>query len=178
MTKRTIYHGTSQESYYNIIKKGFEDKYCIWNCSDDNNTYFYDLKKCIDLDCLDKNSTISRTFESAQIASALRASLGNKMYVIEVEIDDKYIEEDYSCENMDLAVCVDNEYLNKYGKIKNIYSCKYDPFIRYFVLKGIINNDYLNKLNITEQEENLIKNISEECYIDELFDFDFKMEDN
>lgn len=183
--KKLYYHGTSLESFRNIIKNGFNnDDFSNWTCSGNNTTYFHDLEKYIECgeveDREDKRLVIERAFESGQIAAACQKSKETSIVVLEFEFDDEEIdiEDDNSCQNMDcIASCIDNDDIDIDKHLKNVYICNYNPNLWMFVIASIIDYNYFNIDNFTDleiQALELISKVDTTNIHEELSYFDFR----
>lgn len=176
---KTLFHGTTKDNYLNIVANGFNPTNESWNCSSDTDIYFYDLDKAEqDETEYKKDECIRYAFESAQTAASIQGFKGTDLVVLEVEIDNEYAEDDYSCENMaDRATQVGIDYLQKYGKVTNVYICnEYNPFLRFFYISFILDNQYANTWRFNELETAALQAISE-CEgmnIEELLEFNWE----
>jgi len=154
---KTLFHGTTFDNYLDIVKNGFNSYNKIWNCSGDEDVYFYDLDKN-DGDNMNEKShnCIHDAFTNGAISASLNGYNKNSLVVIEYSINREYVYDDYSCQNMNHVASVVNSYdLIKYGTIKNVYiMTTYNPHFRFFYLASIFHNNYLNTgiLNRSELE--------------------------
>jgi len=145
MSKVKLYHGTTIDNYESILKNGFGDESIIWTyASDSDYTYFWnpkELKKVEGLDTVEEAISYAkdRAAESAKIAGAIFKSKSDKIIVLEVEVDSKFVSDDDSCENMKGAVKVCNENL-KALNIKNVYRCDFLPTMSLVYLIGLLKN--------------------------------------
>lgn len=167
--KQVLYHGTTKEAYESILKEGFGEGKTVWNCSDNDVTYFFTEEKVKKSERLDdedeeeiQNRCIERALESAQLTAAFSGSQFQELYVLKIEIDDEEIEiyDDESCPNMkDIASYVENE------NLKNItfetYVCKtgYNPCMRVFYLQNWYNHDYADLSCLSDMEEEALEAI-------------------
>ena len=185
MAKRILYHGTTAENWENIKEHGFSSPVITWECSDDEMTYFYDFLKHQEAmgneeEELDSRQTISTCFEQASITASVNKYLRTDLVVIEVEMDDEFIEGDDSCYNKESngAVQVENRDLNMYGKITNVFTTDdYQPYMSGLYIMGFVNNNNGIDLNLDKwsgREIDFLEKMAEsEFYMEELFDFDF-----
>ena len=160
MKKIKLYHGTSKESYDNIIKNGFSsDKKMVWNCSYEEGMHFFDIRKGDGDNIKDKiNDCIYNGFFSAGISASVQNSLSNELYVFELSIDSDFIEDDYSCKNMsEIASYVDCEYL-KLSDITAIYKAIdfYSPALKLAHLASVYDSEYLN-IELSKIEQNAME---------------------
>ena len=165
----SLFHGTTFEGGMNIPVNGYNPDTNIWNCSDEMKMYFYFpltiLNRDFDLDedeaeesdwenaqfkCMDLAK------ESGQIAEAFSESPHNYSCVIEFRFPDTdenmrevydYIEEDYSCPNMECANCIGIGIINKAIKEKRCeIIVHYFPFyskLSLFYLVPLTKNQFL-----------------------------------
>jgi hypothetical protein len=183
MTK--IYHGTTMENYESILKDGFQhDTDCLtWdNASDSDYIYFWnpkDVKKAY----LNDDSTMQEAIEeskrqaaeSAKITAAVFKSRYERVVILEMEVNSKYISPDDSCENMSGAVKVNCDNL-KPSMIKNVYYSDFVPSASLFYLVGLIDNQNIDLYNhLSSIEINLLNQLKgidlpEEFYFSEVYD--------
>ena len=170
-----LFHGTTEENYKSIMKNGFnwDFKRLVWNCSDEDATYFYnELKQEMDTEEENINECIYLAFQNAGITAAQNKYMGNKLIVLEFDIKPELIHNDSSCQNMENASFVYDEDLKGLKPI-NVYSQAYNPFLRLFYL---IDNEYLNN-DLTEEEEYIFKQIKENgLYIEDLIKYEWDEE--
>ena len=165
----SMFHGTTFEGGQNIPIHGYNPGTNIWNCSDEMKMYFYFpltiLNRDFDLDedeaeesdwenaqfrCMDLAK------ESGQIAEAFSESSHYYSCVIEFRFPDTdenmkevydYIEEDYSCPNMELANAIGIGIINKAIKEKRCeIIVHYFPFyskLSLFYLVPLTKNQFL-----------------------------------
>ena len=108
-----LYHGTSYESFLDIIKNGFNPENKTWNCSEDNTTYFYSLEVLQD-EC----EAISLAAQNGKIAAALQGSKKDIIIIIEYETSEEEIDLDQSCEHPpEGAVCIRNADKNRITRV-------------------------------------------------------------
>lgn len=165
----SLFHGTTFEGGKDIPVNGYNPDTNIWDCSDEMKMYFYFpltiLNREFDLDedeaeesewenaqfkCMDLAK------ESGQIAEAFSESPHNYSCVIEFRFPDTdenmrevydYIEEDYSCPNMECANCIGIGIINKAIKEKRCeIIVHYFPFyskLSLFYLVPLVKNQFL-----------------------------------
>ena len=174
---KKLFHGTTKVNYAKIAKEGFKPNSKTWICSNDSLIYFYDTDKS---DCdYDKNTDcINNAFESAKITAALQGQLDTELIVFEIDIEDKYVEDDGSCINMDtIASEVHIDDLAEYGKVKNIYkSNSYNPHLRLFYIANLVrNNEYINSNILSDLERRACEIIpSDNEIIEDLYNLDWE----
>lgn len=185
---QSLFHGTSFEAAQDILKNGFKDADTVWNCSDDNSTYFWSLQRVIELDEISadddleyqKHSVITRAFESATIPASLY-STANKIIVLEIEFPDDFeIEPDTSCDNMETsgAVEINNSDVNQYGKIVAIHTADFSPRLSLYYLSGLVKNHYIDLTDYLSQYEIAVCESLNQAglFIDDLLDFEYDTE--
>lgn len=165
----SLFHGTTFEGGKDIPVNGYHPNNTIWGCSDEMKMYFYFpltiLNREFDLDedeaeeaewenaqfkCMDLAK------ESGQIAEAFSENPHNYSCVIEFRFPDTdenmrevydYIEEDYSCPNMECANCIGIGIINKAIKEKRCeIVVHYFPFyskLSLFYLIPLVKNQFL-----------------------------------
>ena len=132
------YHGTTYENYLEIIKNnGFEyTGIKTWNCSEDDSTYFYTFDKVKKYQDLEEEANeyitqraIESAFESARISASVQKSTSNKIIVLELEIDDDLLDDDFSCPNMDnIASFVMSDEIDFKNCLLNVYKSDVTEF--------------------------------------------------
>lgn len=142
--KKTVFHGTTYQNYLSIIENGFDKQIstATWDVSDDSMIYLWDLSKCEEYDTEEENRNflIRSAIESAQITAAVNNETDNRLVVLEMEIDDELLEDDWSCENMSYSSCVHESDIDS-NNISTVYdSYNYNPSWRLFYLQGLTKN--------------------------------------
>lgn len=164
-----FFHGTSYDNYIKIKENGFgTSKPVVWDCSDEEVTYMYDLTKFIEVEGYDDNdleyqiyACTGRCNESAQITAALQESNYNSTVVFEFEVPDEYFDEfedyilpDLSCPHMEDcgAVTINSNTLNIFineGKINvTVHIFEFYPKLSLFYIGGLYNSDYLDDIKL------------------------------
>lgn len=177
-----LYHGTTDEAYRIIIENGFCHNKVVWTCSDPNVLYFYRHDLVAEKYGLNEQEAIEKCFELALAAASCTAAITNStssnLFVYEFLIDDDHMDivaPDTSTVNAgDYCVCIDTELLNVLPH--NVYSAQdhYAPSLILYYLSGILQRDYLPKLNLTDLEELVIENVIKpglELFQSTMFDF-------
>lgn len=177
----SLFHGTSFEGGKDIPIHGYHPNSTIWDCSDDGKMYFYFpltiLNREFDLDedeaeeaewenaqfkCMDLAK------ESGQIAEAFSENPHNYSCVIEFRFPDTdenmrevydYIEEDYSCPNMELANTIEIGIINKAIKEKRC-----EIVVHYFPFYSKLSLFYLVPLFTNEQLQHSLEMLPNEEY--------------
>lgn len=186
-----LFHGTSYNRYLSIKENGFSScKSTIWNCADEEMTYFYEMEKLCESECMEDEEEATkiqfcseRANESAQITSAIEKVPGNFTVVFELMVEDSVIEEymepDDSCENMsDVgAVTVPSNVLNELidmGVIKvKVHFFPFNSKFSLFYLVGLIENEYFQDTLLeclSYAERSVLKQLNKDgIFIDEIF---------
>ena len=148
-----LIHGTSKNNY----KLGLRAKNkSIWNCSTyDKDMYFWDLRKIQEYDELEEN--LKYSIEQALQSAIIQANINKEktLTVIVKKINDsnkEFIEDDFSCPNMNYASSVNNDCLNDFETV--IFNVK-NPInenFRLFNLSFLLNNEYADKNMINESD--------------------------
>lgn len=174
-----LFHGTTKENLKALLLKKEEPISC-WKCSDrDGMLYFYDHQKMIDCgECQEDNDTsltIQRAFENAQIQAAFKG-ISTELYVIELSLSEKLVEDDFSCDNMHLmASCTDTENISVDSIVK-VYKCEFNHWYSPIILSCMLTNDDFNHEDvdyILYAVANALNKSDISCYLDEMSDFDF-----
>lgn len=123
--KIVLFHGTTNHAINEIIKEGFcPSLSTIWNCSNNNNVYFYEFKKWCDVQCMELEeegsyrSILQEANWQGQVQNAIAHKPDDITGVIEIRIPIKYaniVYNDDSTINMSDtgAVEVEVEEINK-----------------------------------------------------------------
>lgn len=168
-----VYHGTSYENYESILENGFKTGQANWIVSEPNTVYFYAAENFVD-----KHGKVSKEVyenakieardaaaENAIITAAIQGSMAHCVAVLEFEEDDEVFEEDTSCGNsmVNTAVCTTASEANEMLQYNRgtVYFYNYDPFMRYAVLAGLFNSEYLNSGDLTGSQIANIQKIAE-----------------
>lgn len=166
--KKILFHGTGESGFRGIVGEGFGCYNTIWNCSDPNYTYFYELEWWAEHEGSTELEIIRRAFESAAVAAASNRQLSNRIHVLKIEIDDSLIEEDDSCENTDGCVKVDNETLNASNLKVEWYSADYYPNLWPLYMNALMKNMYIS-LRPSVFETRVLEQLP---FVEEMYDFD------
>ncbi|MGL4452235.1 MAG: hypothetical protein ACRCTZ_13715 [Sarcina sp.] len=186
--KKRLFHGTSFRDTMSILKKGFKNSDRVWQDSEEEYIYFFELNRMKEVEWLESKKEASemcirRALEAAQITSALKKNNDSMICVIEVNIDEEYVHPDssgdYEAENHMYdsgAVQVDIEDLLEHGEIVRVFvSENYYPSISGLYIRGILGRDNCNLITDgwDESEIDFVKKLEFE-YIDQLFEFDWR----
>lgn len=178
-----LYHGTTAEAYMIIKENGFCHNKVVWTCSDPNVLYFYRHDLVAQEYELNEQEAIEKCFElalgSASCTAAITNSSSSNLFVYEFLIDDAHtdiVAPDISTGNAgdDYCACINTELLNVLPH--NVYCAlgHYAPSLVLYYLGSMLQRDYLPKLNLTDFEELVIKNVITpglELYQSTMFDF-------
>ena len=152
-----LYHGTTHLGGENIPREGFQFMWpSNWNCSDEEQAYFYELKRFIECECLEDDSfteqqyrILQRANESAQIQEAMLDQPMYYTYVLELIVPPEFapfIQEDDSCENMDEAVQIGHDLINTLlkenfeGYALHVYRFDFCPKCAMLYISGLVDN--------------------------------------
>lgn len=173
-----VVHGTTKEGL-DAIKNKTGKISGLWECSTtDSYTYVWPFDKVAkEYDCDNENETRERAiqlaFESAQV-QAVNSDF-DKIYVLELEIPDELLENDESCENMQMASCFDSVCWDDVTII-NIYENDFNMFYKPFIVCNLLNNDYFTWYDLDEKLVILAKALQgKDIFIDELYEFDYRI---
>lgn len=169
----TLYHGTTLANWERIQAEGWnsESRKIVWECSC-NEVYCYDLTK-VDSDSeYAEDECIRGAFEAAQIAAAIQGYLGITLVVIKIEIDEKHVEDDYSCENMNEITSVVQPEDLRQEHIESVFRCdNYVTGLRLFYIAGLCErNPYICKGIFSDLELQAMKSI-QEFYSEDFLEF-------
>jgi hypothetical protein len=166
-----LYHGTSFENYQKIIVEGFGAYKTIWNCSDTDYTYVWNLSKIRKGEGVDwttaKNFAFKEAFSSARLSAAVTKSLADKVIVFELDIPSSLVSDDDSCDNMGYASKVESDCItNKH--IKRVYYQEYSPLLALVDIRSQVDNPLIDLYDFfTPYEVDIITALSKvELYVD------------
>ena len=174
MAKIKLYHGTSQESYNSILEHGFDSgrfNDMVWNCSDDDYTYFYnplnfiESGECDDMESA-QNMCIERAFENARIGASVQKSKAESMFVVCVEVELSDVESDDSCDNMELSCKVESSKISAESIIE-VYESDFIYTASLLYIAGLMNNDWIILDNFSQAELNLMRTLAKDDYYDD-----------
>ncbi len=172
------YHGTTKKGLKAILSGENHKPNSPWNCSDqDGVTYVWPLDKTVecegcDGECDGHERAVVKAFESAQVQAAIAGD--TELYVIVLDIDDDMLSDDYSADNMsDAASCINTQDF-KATRIITTYHCSFNRWHAPFVIKGLLQNCYFNTCAVDEDLLKVAEQLSEDVWIDEIYEFDYK----
>lgn len=172
-----LFHGTTVSNAKNIVKNGFEYNDKIWSCSEEKTYFFTSEFITNEFGIEDMNDILHQGIQYALEQSMITlAVLNPKDYrgavlVFDTALMDNQddIEPDTSCPNMEnTAVALSNPDMK--GLI-GFYVMENDmKAFRYFTLGSMMNNDYLEEVELNSAELRLIESLSGSNALGEVFD--------
>lgn len=166
------FHGTTTKGYNAITKGGTESKPCSpWTVSDEDGClYVWPQNKLEESYAYeDINQMIIHAFESSEIQAVFTQD--RNLFVLELEIPDELLEDDYSCENMsDVASFIDSSNFDK-NMIVKVYKCDFNIWKSPFIVKSLLCNVHFNKWSIDEDLLQVAENLCEDYYYEREFDW-------
>ena len=151
------FHGTTSKGLHAILSKAGYKPNTPWTCSDnDGAMYVWPSNKIADMDLGEELTEdnqdevsergINQAFESAQVQAVTCNDFD--LYVIELEIDDNLLSDDFSCENMDSVASYINIGDFDLTMVKAIYSFRMNQWLAPQLVAGLLHNQYFNKWSI------------------------------
>ena len=173
------YHATTTEGLQNILDNIGYKEISPWLCSsNDGAMYFYPTNKYIENHCLGEES------EEYIRGGIIRDSLFNgdiqllwssqsEVYIIECEISDELLEDDYSCVNMsDSASYIPLELFSK-NMIKSIHKSSISSYWKPVIASPLLSNSEFNQEELDEEIREFASNlIGCEELINQYYDLD------
>lgn len=171
-----LFHGTTFENAKKILKQGFKYKKQVWSCSE-NKTYFFTseyISKEFDLedesDVLHKG--IQEALDQSRFALAVENPSDYRGAVLVFDSskmkNENEIETDYSCENMEHCVCLENPDMD--GLIGVYVMQDEESLTRPMILASFVDREQAVELNFSEKELSFLKSIANAgIYIEEMF---------
>ncbi|MGL5716398.1 MAG: hypothetical protein ACRCXX_13780 [Cetobacterium sp.] len=190
--KKRLFHGTSFRDTISILKEGFKNNERVWQDSEEEYIYFFELDRMKEVEYLESKkeasqACIRRALEAAQITSALKKNYDPIICAVEVIIDEEYVHPDSSGDHLREnlmhdagAVQVNIKDLIKHGEIVKVFvSEDYHPSISGLYIQGILGRDRCNLITDTwnEREIEFVKNL-ELNFIEPLLDIEWRTYDN
>lgn len=145
------YMGISQSNLKDLLNHTGK-QHIIWECSSyDELCYVYEHQE--------DNDYIGDCIFNALVQCI--ATRDNKIYVLELNIPDDIVSDDYSCENMENAKCFDSIHFNK-DMIQSIQEVNVDTCILYYMCKYMEYNRYYiyDLSDYTEMEQTFINHLN------------------
>lgn len=153
--KKILFHGTTLENARSILSGGEKNSY-TWIVSNDDLLYLWDpyiLNAQNDEDdSMNESRAIQQAFESGQITAASAKTPQDKIVVLRFEIPGEEVDEDFSCQNMEGAFCIESKKAAQY--FTNAFSAPHNSRLDAFILSGVIDRDLFN---LETLDENLIE---------------------
>lgn len=136
------FHGTTQENFVNLLNGGDKPS-GAWNCSDmDGCFYVYPVSKFYDIEEMDDEQItdegIKNALDSASITAAYQMK-SQKIIILELDIPDEELQDDWSCENMS-DVASFTEYFDKEW-IKKVYVTDFNAMYAPFFVPSLQNRN-------------------------------------
>lgn len=143
-----VYHGTTKENL-NRILTGEGKQSGPWTVSDlDNMMYFWNQSKLLESG-EDIEIGIDYAFDAASTQAALKGE-NTELYVLECEINDSILEDDYSCENMEMASCINISDFNL-NMIKKVYKADFNKWHAPYHIAWLLGNMYFNQSQVIDE---------------------------
>lgn len=150
MATTKLYHGT----IYGSLSDCKEGKVSPWTVSDnDGLTYFWELegfaeRECFDFDDVDERRLIEErcifaAFEQAEIQAAVTGE-DQTLTVLVYEVEKENYEEDYSCDNMEGAVCMPADEAGALVPVE-VYEVEFNKWTAPLIIKGLSSNTIFNR---------------------------------
>lgn len=166
-----IYHGTSKENAKNILKNGFSTDKHNWYPSLNDVAYFYFAGESKNYNDLSDYDAKMMAVENGKTAAALGKSQSSDIYVLSLEVDDSFCNEefgDYSCEGksedaLEIPISIIKDKMIEVEVFKNTFV----PSLSLIYLSGLSKNPYLNQSQLTDLELQILSN---QTYCNELGD--------
>ncbi len=158
--KRTFYHGTSADNLPSILKNGLScSEIKLWSCSNDE-TYLWSVDKVMEAEDLEdedeaQNYAFRFANESAQCACVY--SNDCRLVVLKIELEEKEVYPDRSCENMEGrgCVCIDRNILP--SEIVEIKVSNDLSLLKGYFISLMLTNDYFNLDDLTPLQLKIAK---------------------
>lgn len=163
------FHGTTLRGFEAIKNKAGHKPNNPWSCSyNDGAMYFWPMNK---LDEEDEDLGIRQAFESAQVQAAVSEDF--ELYVLEVEVPDELLEDDYSAENMDSVASYINMSDFDYKMVVKVYKVEMNPWFAPIIISMLLNNTHFNRYSVGENLLRVAESMVNVEYFDDLLDFDY-----
>jgi hypothetical protein len=175
--KKILFHGTTLENARSILSGGEKTSY-TWTVSNDDMLYFwcpYVLNSQNDEDdSTDESRAIQYAFESGQITVASAKTPQDKIIVLRFEIPEEEVDEDYSCQNMEGAFCMESKKAAQY--FTNAFFAPHNSRLDAFVISSVLGRELFA---IDQLDQNLIEAAEivskmDVPFINSLLEFDYK----
>lgn len=175
------FHSTGSIHSLNAILKGDMSRKSetVWDVSDNDGCFYvYPKDKLIDsygYEEDDKDSMINLVFENGIIQTVCND--GDKAYVIELDIPDELLQDDYSCSNMsDIASFIECDDFDT-SMIKTVYQKEVSIYFKPFIVMSLIDNKNFTDMYIDDNlllvADSLADGRSEICIFEKLCETPF-----
>ncbi|MCP3681515.1 MAG: hypothetical protein GY861_02400 [bacterium] len=148
------FHGTTKKGLNAILANAGVKPNAPWVCSDnDGEMYVWPQNKLEDsYDFEEQEQFICHAFESAEIQAVVSEEV--EVFVLEMDIPNDLLEDDYSCDNMaDVASYLPMDDFTT-DMIVKVYTYKLNKWNAPFVISNLLNNEHFNTYSI---DENLLE---------------------
>lgn len=179
-----LFHGSACKPEI-IIHNGFDNIPGVWNCSEYNQVYFYELKrwcKCEGYELTDEsvyNIIVRRANEQGQIQNAVKENPEHVTYVYEFHFPEEFaefLETDESCENMEHfgAVQVNMATVNKYMQQEKckliIHTFPFSIKCSLLYITGMVDNPNFDMDSLDDFEQEILKSLVKGEFNEEFYD--------
>ena len=161
MSKILCYHGTSAENLSSILENGLlSSKNKVWNVSE-NAVYCYSknlAKKDLGIsndEIEAKEDVFLRYAAESGTCAIVNSRKDCRIVVIKFEIDESELEDDFSCDNMDITNCVKRDI--KPEEIKGVFISEDLSSFRLFILSNLLSNNFFINDAISFHEKKIAK---------------------
>ena len=144
------FHGTTKKGLNSILNNAGIKPNAPWVCSEsDGSMYVWPQDKLeSSYDFEEKDQFICHAFESAEIQAVVADE--TEVFVIELNIPDDLLEDDYSCDNMsDVASVIDMSDFTT-DMIVKVYSNTLNKWNAPFVISNLLSNQEFNTYSLDE----------------------------
>ncbi len=148
------FHGTTKKGLKSILANVGTKPNAPWVCSeDDGSTYVWPQNKLEDsYDFEEHEQFVCHAFESAEIQAVIADE--QEVFVLELEIPDHLLEDDYSCDNMaEVASLIEMSDFET-NMIVSVYKKTLNKWNAPFVIANLLGNEQFNTFCI---DENLLE---------------------
>ena len=179
-----VYHGTTAQGLQNIINGSEEKHVSPWTvCDNDGIMYVYPSDKVAREHGLDLEEDFEEVQQCARQTCFEQAQLQvlcndeTEIFVIEFDIDESLLEDDYSCDNMaDSASCFDMKEFDA-SRIQSIVKHTVNVYHKPFIAVNVIHNHNFNVDALDPELLAAAETISEAgVYLEAVTEFDFEEE--
>lgn len=175
--KIKVYHGTTRDNANKILAGKQKDSY-TWTCSDDDMLYVWNSKVMLDRGECDnleecEELCIRYAFESAQITAAMQEKPQEELVVLCFNIEEDFLDEDISCENMDYSSTInlkEPEYINHYMKT---LSCDHNSRLDAFIISRVVDMPFFPSYKLDDGLLSAAEQLKE-VFLDEFLEFNYK----